>query len=150
MPRAVEILCGAIGVALFVIVVYAGFAGTQTPTANLTPTFIYVVFWVGLVPLSLVLGDMFRPFNPWRATARAVAWIANRAGGDARRSRCNIRNGSGAGRRCPGSSASRGSSSCYVERETDPSTLAVLMPRLRGDPARRHEPVRDRAVVAPR
>jgi hypothetical protein len=75
-------LCGATGVALFVLVVYAGFAGEQfSATANLAPTFIFVLFWVGLPFLSVVLGDVFRAFNPWRALARLIAWGAGRARG---------------------------------------------------------------------
>jgi hypothetical protein len=74
-PRLLDPLCGALGVALFVVVVYAGLAGEQElPTANLEPTFIYVPFWVGLPFLSLLFGDVFRAFNPWRAVARAAAW----------------------------------------------------------------------------
>lgn len=71
----VDIVCGVIGVALFGIVVYAGFAGVQVGTANLEPTFIYVTFWVGLAFASLLFGNVFGPFNPWRALARAVAWV---------------------------------------------------------------------------
>jgi hypothetical protein len=78
-PRALEPVCGAIGIALFVIVVYAGIAGAQLPYSNIAPTWIYVVFWVGLAFLSVLFGDLFRPFNPWRAFARAVAWLATRA-----------------------------------------------------------------------
>jgi hypothetical protein len=78
-PRSFEPICGAIGVALFVIVVYAGVAGAQLPYSNLAPAFIYVAFWVGLAFLSVLFGDVFRPFSPWRAFARGVAWIAARA-----------------------------------------------------------------------
>ena len=80
-PRALEPLCGAIGVALFVLIVYAGLAGAQLPTSNIGPTWIYVVFWVGLAFASVLFGDVFRAFNPWRAFARAAAWVARRAGG---------------------------------------------------------------------
>jgi hypothetical protein len=78
-PHWLDPLCGAIGVALFVLIVYAGIDGAQLVTANITPTWIYVVFWVGLAVLSVLFGDAFRPFNPWRAIARAFAWIAARA-----------------------------------------------------------------------
>jgi hypothetical protein len=79
-PRVLDPICGTVGIALFAIVLYAGFAGEQgLPTANLEPTFIYVLFWVGLPFLSLPLGDVFRAFNPWRAAARAVAWTAAKA-----------------------------------------------------------------------
>jgi hypothetical protein len=74
--RAVEIVCGAIGVFLFGLTLYAGFEGTQSTTANWTPIFVYVIFWLAFVPLSVVFGDVFRAFNPWRAIGRAVAWIA--------------------------------------------------------------------------
>jgi hypothetical protein len=76
--RPLEILWGAIGAALLVLVVYAGLRGTQSSTANFTPTFIYVIFWLGLVPLSVLFGDVFRAFNPWRSRGRAVGWTAAR------------------------------------------------------------------------
>ena len=74
--RPVEIVCGAIGVFLFALTIYAGFEGTQSTTANWTPIFIFVIFWLGPIPLSILFGDVFRAFNPWRAIGRAVAWIA--------------------------------------------------------------------------
>jgi hypothetical protein len=72
------VACGAIGVGLFAAVVYSGLAGTREATANLAPNFIYVHFWVGLVVLSVLFGDVFRAFNPWRAAARAVSWVGAR------------------------------------------------------------------------
>jgi hypothetical protein len=75
VPAALEVLCGALGVAAFVITVWAGFAGSQTATANLAPTVIYVVFWVAIPFATLLLGDVFAAFNPWRAAARGAAWL---------------------------------------------------------------------------
>ncbi len=80
LPAFLDPIAGAVGVALFVLVVYAGFAGTQTPTANLAPTFVYVLFWVGLAFVCLLLGDVFRPFNPWRAVGRVAGWLARATG----------------------------------------------------------------------
>jgi hypothetical protein len=74
--RAVGIVCGAIGAALLGVVIYAGLRGTQSSTANFAPTFVYVIFWLALVPASVLLGDVFRAFNPWRAIGRGVGWIA--------------------------------------------------------------------------
>jgi hypothetical protein len=70
--RPVEILCGALGVALLVLTVVAGYAGAQTGADNFAPTFILIVFWVGLVFASLLFGDVFRAFNPWRAIGRVA------------------------------------------------------------------------------
>ena len=96
IPRGVEIACGAIGVAVFVIVVYCGFAGEQVDTANLAPTFVYVAFWVGIPVTSAAIGDWFSLFNPWRAVARATGWTAARLG--RHRSPCATRAGWAAGR----------------------------------------------------
>jgi hypothetical protein len=76
--RQVEVVCGAIGVLLLGVVVYAGLRGTQSATANFTPTFVYVIFWLALVPVSVLFGDVFKAFNPWRAIGRAVGWFAGK------------------------------------------------------------------------
>jgi len=80
VPRVLEWLCGAFGVFSLLAVVYAGLAGEQNFTSNLAPTFIYVVFWVGIPIASAFLGDIFRPLNPWRALARLIAWLLGRTG----------------------------------------------------------------------
>jgi hypothetical protein len=80
IPRFLEPVCGAIGIAAFAVVVVCGTSGSQIPTANLAPTAIYVLFWVGVPVMSALLGDVFRAFNPWRAAARAVGWSAKRLG----------------------------------------------------------------------
>ncbi len=78
LPLLVEVVCGAIGVAVFALVVYAGLAGTDSQQDNLAPTAVYVGFWVGVPLLSLLIGDWFRLFNPWRALGRATGWVASR------------------------------------------------------------------------
>jgi hypothetical protein len=78
---ALEWLSGLIGVALFALVLYSGFAGAQVAPLNFSVTFIYVIFWVGLPVASVLLGDVFRAFNPWRACARALAGLVRLARG---------------------------------------------------------------------
>ena len=78
VPRFLEPLAGALGLALFVLVVYAGFQGSQTTTNNLAPTVIFVLFWVAIPIASLLFGDVFKALNPWRAAARGAGWLANR------------------------------------------------------------------------
>jgi hypothetical protein len=79
--RVTEALCGLIGVALLGLVVYAGFSGVQVPMANFASEFVFVALWVGMVGISVLLGDVFRAFNPWRALGRFVAWISQTAAG---------------------------------------------------------------------
>ena len=80
MPVWVEVVCGAVGVALFGLVVYAGLTGSQAPTNNILPTFVYVVFWVVLAAASALFGNVFAAFSPWRAIGRATGWTARRLG----------------------------------------------------------------------
>jgi hypothetical protein len=75
VPKLLEWLCGGIGISLFAIVAYAGLAGEQNLTSNLAPTFTYVIFWVAIPLASAFVGDIFRPFNPWRAVGRLAGWL---------------------------------------------------------------------------
>ncbi|HET6997674.1 MAG TPA: fenitrothion hydrolase [Solirubrobacterales bacterium] len=67
----VQVLCGLIGIFLLGVAVYAGLRGTEAPDRNFALTFIFVTCWLGFPFFSAVLGDIFRPFNPWRAVGRA-------------------------------------------------------------------------------
>ncbi len=70
--RAVEVVGGVIGVAMLALVIVAGYFGPDTPLDNFAPTFVFIIFWVGLVFVSVLLGDVFRLLNPWRALGRVV------------------------------------------------------------------------------
>jgi hypothetical protein len=70
--RAVEVAGGVIGVAILALVLVSGYAGPPTPLDNFAPTFIFIIFWVGVVFASLLFGDVFRFFNPWRAIGRVL------------------------------------------------------------------------------
>jgi hypothetical protein len=70
--RAVDVVTGAVGVFLLGVVVYTGFRGTEEPNLNFAVTFVFVTFWLGMVLLSVLLGNVFRAFNPWRAIARGA------------------------------------------------------------------------------
>ena len=76
---ALRILFGTIGFALFLLVFFAALAGERSAGTNIAPTFVYVVFWVGLVPLVVIFGNLWRWLNPWRAAADGAAWIWSRS-----------------------------------------------------------------------
>jgi hypothetical protein len=67
-----QVFFGAIGLFLLGLVVYAGLHGTEAPDRNFALTFVFVTAWLGIPLVSIVLGDVFRAFNPWRAVGRAV------------------------------------------------------------------------------
>ena len=80
-----QVVCGAIGVFLLGLTVYAGFKGTTAPDRNFAITFVFVTAWLGFPVLSVLLGDVFRPFNPWRAIGRAAGSVFRAAAGQAPR-----------------------------------------------------------------
>jgi hypothetical protein len=57
---------------LLAFVLVSGYDGPDTPLDNFAPTFIFIIFWVGLVFASVLFGDLFRAFNPWRAIGRVL------------------------------------------------------------------------------
>jgi hypothetical protein len=67
-----QALWGALGVFLLVVTLVAGYIGSGTALDNWAPTFILITFWVGLVFASILLGDVFRAFSPWRAIGRLL------------------------------------------------------------------------------
>jgi hypothetical protein len=83
VPLAVEVVLGALAVAVFAFTVYAGLAGTDSQQSNWAPNFVYIAFWPGVAFVTLLLGDVFRVLSPWRALGRATGWLAGRVAGDA-------------------------------------------------------------------
>jgi hypothetical protein len=69
--RVAELVAGLVGGSLLAFAVWAGLHGTEAPDRNFILTFLFISCWLGFAVLSVVLGDVFRPFNPWRAIGRA-------------------------------------------------------------------------------
>ena len=77
-PRRSRSCAGPIGVALLGLVIVAGYAGEQSGAENLAPTFILITSGSGSCSLSLLFGDVFRAFSPWRAIGRATGALLGR------------------------------------------------------------------------
>ena len=125
LPRMLEWLGSLVGVGLFALVLYSGFAGAQVAQANFSVTFIYVIFWVGLPVLSVLL---------------AMSFVRSAHGGRVRA--CSRRSSA-----CPGAGSGQGAAALpgvagawpatagvvgfawleliYIEKD-NPSTLAAL------------------------
>jgi hypothetical protein len=84
LASPLHVVLQALSVALLVLVFVAALLGDTDPFRNLAPTWVYVVFWLGLPLLSFLLGDVWRVLSPWRALADAYVWARVRSGGEAR------------------------------------------------------------------
>jgi hypothetical protein len=80
LSTALRVVLGALVFGLLIVVFLAALIGEPSQGANLAPTFVFVVFWVGMVPLVVVFGNVWRVLNPWRAAADGAAWLTGRLG----------------------------------------------------------------------
>ncbi|MGH3022847.1 MAG: fenitrothion hydrolase [Gaiellaceae bacterium] len=80
LSPALRVVVGALGFFLLLLVTVAAFVGDSTPTDNLAPVFVYVLFWLGIVAVSVLFGNVWSALNPWRAAADGLAWLGERAG----------------------------------------------------------------------
>lgn len=84
MSRGVRIALQAIATSLLVLTLAAGLFGTTIELLNFAPTFVYVIFWLGLPLLSVTLGNVWGVLSPWRAIADATVWVLELGGREAR------------------------------------------------------------------
>ncbi|HEX2713319.1 MAG TPA: hypothetical protein VHM88_14060, partial [Candidatus Acidoferrales bacterium] len=54
-----------ISIGLFFLVIVAGFVGDQNPLHNVAPTFVWIIWWVGLAYVSAFVGNLWALINPW-------------------------------------------------------------------------------------
>ena len=60
-----------LGVAALALVVVAGIVGSWSPAKNISPTLVWIIWWVGTAYFSALVGNVWRLVNPWNAT---FAW----------------------------------------------------------------------------
>lgn len=84
LSRALRVALQAVAVGLFVLTSSTALFGTTVELLNWAPTFVYVVFWVGIPVLSVLLGNVWRVLSPWRALADLTVWVLERGGRQAR------------------------------------------------------------------
>ncbi len=71
----------AVAVALFLLVVAAGFLGSQDTFKNLAPTMVWVIWWVGFAYVSALIGDLWALVNPWSVLFACAERLNARLGG---------------------------------------------------------------------
>jgi hypothetical protein len=84
LSRPVRIVLGAFSVGLLVLTLATALFGTTIELLNFAPTFVYVIFWLGIPLLSLLFGNVWSVLSPWRAIADAAVWLLELGGQEAR------------------------------------------------------------------
>lgn len=70
-----------ISVGFFVLTISTGLFGTGKPVENFSPTFIWIVWWVGMGYIAAIFGNLWMVINPWKVT---FEWFERLAGRDSR------------------------------------------------------------------
>jgi hypothetical protein len=78
--RLLRGILGLVSAGLLALVFLTALLGEPSSAQNLAPTFVYVIFWLGLVPVQVLLGNVWPVLNPWLAAANGVEWIWRRLG----------------------------------------------------------------------
>jgi hypothetical protein len=84
LSSAVRVLLGAVSVFLLGLTLATALFGTTIELLNFAPTFVYVIFWLGIPLLSILFGNVWSVLSPWRALADAAVWAMERGGREAR------------------------------------------------------------------
>ena len=84
LSRGLRLVLQAFAVGLFVLTLSTALFGTTIALLNFAPTFIYVIFWLGIPLLSVIFGNVWSLLSPWRAIADASVWLMERGGREAR------------------------------------------------------------------
>ena len=77
--RALTLVGRAIVFAATALVVVIALTGPPTDRRNLAPWALFVTFWVGLVPVSVLLGPVWRRVNPLRVLHAALCALVRTA-----------------------------------------------------------------------
>src|SRR5216684_3266248 len=78
---AVALLVRLAALGVFIVTILAGFIGDQNPYRNIAPTLVWVIFWVGLVYVSALVGNLWELINPWRTLFEGAERLHRLAGG---------------------------------------------------------------------
>jgi hypothetical protein len=80
LSSALRALVGAVSFGLLVFLWLGALIGRNSSGANLTPTFVYVYFWIGMPLVSVLVGNVWAVLSPWQAAADGAGWLLRRFG----------------------------------------------------------------------
>ena len=70
----------ALSVLLFLLVLGTSLFGSDNPLANLSPTFVWIIWWVGMGYVAALFGNLWMVINPWKALFELAEWVFKRVG----------------------------------------------------------------------
>ena len=72
-----------VSVAVFLLVIATSLFGINKPVENFSPTFVWIVWWVGMGYISALLGNFWMMVNPWKTVFEWIeGFIAGKSSGN--------------------------------------------------------------------
>ena len=79
--RALIAVLRSLGVVVLLLLAAAGFIGSNRPLDNISPTFVWIIFWVGMGYVAALLGNLWAVVNPWKTVFEWAERIAGAPSG---------------------------------------------------------------------
>ena len=76
--RALRVLLGCFSIGVLTLLVSAGLWGDQSPLKNITPVTVWVIWWVGFVYFTALIGNLWPLINPWNAIGWGIERFTKR------------------------------------------------------------------------
>ena len=68
LSSILSVVIRAVSVLIFALLLIVGFFGTDRAVENLSPTFIWIIWWVGMGYVVALVGNVWVFINPWKIT----------------------------------------------------------------------------------
>ena len=65
---------------LLLLLLATSLFGSDNPLANFSPTFVWIIWWVGIGYIAALFGNLWMLINPWKALYEWTEWLLKRAG----------------------------------------------------------------------
>ena len=78
--RALYGVTGALSAFVFALILIAGFVGTDKALDNISPTFVWIIWWVGMGYVAVLFGNLWAYLNPWKITFEWFRKLTGNAG----------------------------------------------------------------------
>ena len=77
--HTLSVVFGVVSVTVFLVILAAGLVGSERPLENISPTFVWIIWWVGMGYVSALVGNLWAMVNPWKIT---FGWAESLFGDD--------------------------------------------------------------------
>ena len=78
--RIKAVVAQVLSVSLFLLVLATSFLGSDNPLENFSPTFVWIIWWVGMGYIAALFGNLWMLINPWKALYEFADWMLKRVG----------------------------------------------------------------------